>query len=235
MISFSRLDGVLSKEDFLVNGSMAKTLVIGVGAVGSSVAVLLSRMGVPNIHLMDGDKVESHNLSNQVHFGSSDLGKNKALALEEGLIKLGCDILALPTYFKANQHLLLGYNFIFCCVDTMAVRKAIFDETMGKNVIFFADSRIGLRSIQLNFADCTKANNRNLYKEGWYPDSDVNDSKSACGSPQALGLTAQIAAGLMVNSFVKYVKGGFSQQALTGEILLDLETLSLQHFSPHLV
>ena len=48
--------------------------IIGCGSVGSTVAENLSRFGVKDIVLYDFDKVEAHNIVNQM-FTQADIGK----------------------------------------------------------------------------------------------------------------------------------------------------------------
>ena len=52
--------------------------VLGVGGIGSSVAMSLVRMGVDTIYLLDYDVVDASNLNRQILFNLSDVGKSKA-------------------------------------------------------------------------------------------------------------------------------------------------------------
>ena len=56
--------------------------VVGAGATGSRIVFSLAKLGVANIHVWDFDKVEEHNIPNQV-FSLSDIGKFKGEALKE--------------------------------------------------------------------------------------------------------------------------------------------------------
>lgn len=51
--------------------------VLGVGGIGSSIAMSLVRMGVDSIYLLDRDVIEASNLNRQILFGLSDVGKSK--------------------------------------------------------------------------------------------------------------------------------------------------------------
>jgi molybdopterin/thiamine biosynthesis adenylyltransferase len=52
--------------------------VLGVGGIGSSIAMSLVRMGVDTIYLLDYDVVDASNLNRQILFNLSDVGKSKA-------------------------------------------------------------------------------------------------------------------------------------------------------------
>lgn len=45
--------------------------IIGIGAMGSRIAELLVRLGIPKIHIWDMDTVEDKNITNQLYTHSS--------------------------------------------------------------------------------------------------------------------------------------------------------------------
>jgi len=56
----------------------ARVLVLGLGGLGSPVALYLAAAGVGSLLLVDGDRVEGSNLQRQLAHGEADLGRNKA-------------------------------------------------------------------------------------------------------------------------------------------------------------
>ena len=58
----------------------ARVAVVGLGGLGSNIAVALTRLGVGHLYLYDFDKVELSNLNRQYYF-LDDIGKYKADAL----------------------------------------------------------------------------------------------------------------------------------------------------------
>lgn len=58
--------------------------IVGVGSLGSEVAVLLAKSGVQNIELVDGDSLAWANISRHA-LGASSVGVNKAVALRDHL------------------------------------------------------------------------------------------------------------------------------------------------------
>lgn len=61
--------------------------IAGCGGLGSNVAMLLIRAGIPNLTLVDFDKVELTNLNRQFYF-QKDIGKQKTAALKENLLQI---------------------------------------------------------------------------------------------------------------------------------------------------
>jgi len=62
-----------------------QAVVIGGGGLGSHCASLLVRMGIGSIDIVDNDSVDITNLHRTAVFSESDIGKSKALILQEKL------------------------------------------------------------------------------------------------------------------------------------------------------
>lgn len=100
--------------------------IIGCGAGGSTVAELLTRFGLTKITLWDMDKVESHNIANQM-FREKDIGRSKVEALRDIMIEINS---AAEKDIKVegngwNGQKLAGY--VFLCVDRIELRREIVD------------------------------------------------------------------------------------------------------------
>ncbi len=70
----------------------AHVLLIGLGGLGSPVAMYLAACGVGNLTVVDGDKVELLNLQRQILYRSEDLGREKAEAAKQVASDLNPDI-----------------------------------------------------------------------------------------------------------------------------------------------
>ncbi|WP_034040093.1 HesA/MoeB/ThiF family protein [Wocania ichthyoenteri] len=84
--------------------SNAKVLVIGAGGLGCPVLQYLTAAGIGTIGIMDFDVVEISNLQRQVLFGTSTLGKNKAIAAKQRLEDLN-DAISIIAYPEKLTHL----------------------------------------------------------------------------------------------------------------------------------
>lgn len=101
-----------------------KVHIIGCGAIGSTVAENLVRFGITDLVLYDFDKVEAHNIANQM-FRDTDIGKTKIEALAEYLCEINPDcrerIKVVPEGWTGQR--LSGY--VFLCVDNIDLRREI--------------------------------------------------------------------------------------------------------------
>lgn len=70
----------------------AKTVVAGVGGLGSTVSMLLVAAGVGKVVLFDNGVVELSNLNRQILYREEDLGRSKALAAVSRLKSLNSDV-----------------------------------------------------------------------------------------------------------------------------------------------
>ena len=80
MNHFRQLD-ILNPSDIVFPVS-----IIGCGGIGSPTALMLSKVGYPEINLIDPDLVEEHNLPNQL-FPLSAIGQKKVDACAEMMAK----------------------------------------------------------------------------------------------------------------------------------------------------
>jgi molybdopterin/thiamine biosynthesis adenylyltransferase len=97
--------------------------IIGAGGVGSWLAYSLCKLVDPKqVILMDGDTLETRNLDRQL-FGAADVGKNKAAVLGQ---RLGC--LFLPQYFSSHTRDYGPMDWLICCADNNAARRACLDD-----------------------------------------------------------------------------------------------------------
>ncbi|MGK0499186.1 MAG: adenylyltransferase/sulfurtransferase [Oceanicoccus sp.] len=63
----------------------AKVLIVGVGGLGSPVALYLAAAGVGELWLADHDSVEVSNLQRQIAHGESDIGRPKVISAAEAV------------------------------------------------------------------------------------------------------------------------------------------------------
>lgn len=175
--------------------------VIGAGATGSRVALSLAKLGLENIHVWDFDKIEVHNVANQV-YGNDDLGKLKVEALRD-LIKrqTGTEIQIHAERVDGSQE--LG-AVVFLLTDTMASRKEIFSRALKfklrtKLVI---ETRMGADQGRVYAFNPCKRPEVQGWEETLYDDSVAE--VSACGTSVSVGPTADFLAGLAVWQLIRW-------------------------------
>ena len=100
-------------------------LIIGVGGVGSWVALDLALVGVKQLTLVDPDTIEEHNL-NRTPFKLSDIGKPKVDAISDLILERRVDVNIEPLQGKIEDLISLDYidlslyDYIIDCRDRFA-------------------------------------------------------------------------------------------------------------------
>jgi molybdopterin/thiamine biosynthesis adenylyltransferase len=109
--------------------SEASVLVIGVGALGSPVALYLAGAGVGRMGLVDDDAVELSNLHRQLLHFTPDLGVAKAESAAAKLRYLNPDVVVEPYQMRVDagnvSSLLEGQDLVVDCSDSFATRYAV--------------------------------------------------------------------------------------------------------------
>jgi len=122
----------------------SRVLVIGAGGLGCPVLQYLAGAGVGVLGVIDFDAVEESNLQRQILYGTSVLGKNKALAAKERLQDLNPTITinAYPEKLTAKNALalFLEYDIIVDGSDNFGTRYLVNDACIisGKPLVYGA-------------------------------------------------------------------------------------------------
>lgn len=121
--------------------------IVGLGAIGSNLALMLARLGLTNIHLYDFDTVEPINVANQNYF-QEDIGKTKLETTIENMQSINPDI-ELYAHEEGWKPKTLMSGYIFLCLDNIEVRRAIVEEQKSNPYILaILDFRMGLDDAQ---------------------------------------------------------------------------------------
>ena len=180
--------------------------IIGIGAMGSRVAELLVRLGIPRIHIWDFDTVEDKNITNQLYF-HHQIGMKKTDALEEILkdINPQCEI---KKHDKWENHMLSGY--VFLCVDSIELRYQIAmsckDNIKVKGMF---DTRMRLEDAQSYAADWTNETQKKMFISSMeFTDSEAKDATpvSACGTTLSVASTVVSTAAFTVSNFINLIR-----------------------------
>jgi sulfur carrier protein ThiS adenylyltransferase len=175
-----------------------KATVIGVGAIGRQVALQLAAMGVPWLQLIDFDVVETSNLASQGYL-EEDIGKLKVEATASlcRRINSGIEITSVSERFRRSME--IG-NAAFCCVDKIDVRRLIW-EGVGGQIGFYVDGRMSAEVLRVLTA-CDGQSRT------YYPTTLFRTEEAFVGpcTAKTTIYCANIAAGLMVAQFAKYLR-----------------------------
>lgn len=201
----------LIKMDSFFHPSMVKGKIhiIGCGAVGSTIAVLLSRCGLTDFVLYDDDVVESHNLVNQM-FRHKDLGMKKVDALAGILTEINPDIadrIQLVPEKYVDQPL---SGVVFLCVDKISVRKMVAKQHKYNTTIdVMSDVRISLRDGQhylANWKDPAAVKNFLATMNFTDEEADAETPRTACNTTLSVCTTVWGICCDAVSNFMNFIK-----------------------------
>ena len=181
--------------------------VVGVGSLGSAVALQLAKLGLSDrMTLYDADLVEPHNLPNQILYGPGDVGEYKVIAATEAIHKLTGSSGGWASEHVTTMRQLDYMSHVFVCVDSMSTRMAIFNNCILYNpvITYYAEGRIGARTVMTNGFNPQDMKKAREYRERLYPDEDVADDVGGCGMTLSIGATAMMAACRMVWQFFNH-------------------------------
>lgn len=101
-----------------------KIVVVGAGGLGGNIINHLSRLGVGEIIIIDGDSFDESNLNRQLYANLTTIGKNKALVAAEESNKIGLSIATAIPEFLSESHIpiLKGADCIFDATDNISAR-----------------------------------------------------------------------------------------------------------------
>lgn len=180
--------------------------VIGIGAMGSRVAELLIRLGIPKIHIWDFDTVEDKNIANQVYL-HHHIGMKKTDALEELLKDINPQVEVVKHGAYSNQP--LG-GYVFLNVDSIELRHKIASSNrMNPNIKAMFDCRMRLEDAQSYAAKWDDEEQKNLFINSMdFTDAEAKDATpvSACGTTLSVASTVVSTAAFTVSNFINLIK-----------------------------
>lgn len=189
--------------------------IIGIGAIGSTIAVNLARMGVPQLSLYDFDHVEPKNISNQQYF-QKDVGKTKLEALTDTLKEINPEIV-IDSYPEGWTQGIPLYGHVILAVDNIELRKAIVTDIKDKweAVMTIQDYRMGLTDAQHYM--CDKDNIEVILKSMQFTHAEAKEAQpiSACGTTLNIITTVNTIVALGLNNLIQYTRAGVYKKLIT--------------------
>ncbi len=120
--------GILTEEEG-IRLNRSKVAIVGLGGVGGITAIQCARLGIQDMHFIDGDVFEVSNLNRQMLCSISQIGRSKAQVAAESLKDINPQIKARVTteYLTEGtaKELLAGAEVIIDCTDNLVARVII--------------------------------------------------------------------------------------------------------------
>lgn len=177
--------------------------IIGVGAVGSFIALTLAKLGIPKITIWDFDTVDEHNITNQV-YTTKDIGKPKVEALKQHLLDNNPNMEVITKGKYTNQNL---KGILFLSVDSIKLRYDILSNVQYNPFIeLVIDGRIGLEKGQVIATDWKLSDLiKNHIELSNFKDNESDAPVSACGTTLSVMPSVQCTAQFAVAQLINFV------------------------------
>lgn len=187
--------------------------VIGVGATGSYIAWLLSKIGLSNIHIWDNDTIEEHNVPNQC-FMLNHIDKSKVIAMKE-MVKDGAGIDLVEHNEKVESSQQLG-KIVFLLVDSMDMRKTIWNNLLKYklNIECVIETRMSADSGRVYLIHPYDPDHIRSWEETLCSDDEAE--VSSCGASISIAPTASLVASIAVWQLIKWL----NKQEVENEVLI---------------
>lgn len=172
-----------------------RVAVIGVGTIGSHLALTLARMQVA-LTLYDADTVEAHNLATQT-YGLEDIGKEKVAAVMEQIAEYA-DMSKYEAHATEYDGTPIEADIIVSAVDSLDARRAIATALVENKVEKpIVDGRVGREQVEVYYFPTANE---------WLAQLPETGDVDPCGA-RFTAYTANIAAGLLANNVKRLLLG----------------------------
>ena len=192
--------------------------IVGCGAIGSSVATQLARLGGNNFWLYDFDKVGIENVGVSQYI-DEDIGKSKVDALYTHIKKIECSIEVKPTNSKFKHYIGTNEDILVLGLDSMAARMEVVSDLAIQPIkpAFVIDGRMGAEQYQQYIYDNITVKK---YEKDWYSDDDSDPEPC---TRKATSYCSNMSGSFISNS----IKNLVMKQPYFKEIIFNFSTLIL--------
>ncbi len=208
----------------------ARVLVIGLGGLGSVVAVYLARSGIGELSLADHDVVSLSNLPRQILYKEDSVGLFKTHVAEEMLRGVGSGAIRLVSERLAGARLreeVARADLVCDASDNFATRFAVNEACVmhGRPLVSAAVIRLVGQILVVDPAQADAGCYRCLYPE-------TDDTNEACSESGILAPVAGVLGTLQATEAIKVIAGICAP--LTRELLLfDAQDMSSHKIRRH--
>jgi hypothetical protein len=191
--------------------------IIGLGAIGSTCAVWLGKMGCVGLTCYDPDVIQDHNWSNQM-YRDGDIGSLKALAAIEVMEQFGGHTPNAIAQRYVDQDLT---EVVISAVDSMESRKIIWKSVREQSQVrLFLDGRMGLETLIVWAIRPQVREDRVAYSQSLVPDDQT--LQEPC-TARTVCYTPLMAAAVLCNLVKRFV----NDEDMPRRVILDLVTFTL--------
>ena len=195
--------GIIGQKQLL----KSSVLIVGVGGLGSPIAIYLAAIGIGNIGIIDKDIVETSNLSRQIIFSNNDIKKMKSSIAIDKLKKLNPDIRFESFQKKLTRkninQIAKNFGVVVDGSDNFQTRFLINDYCLENKKILVSgainkfDGQVYTFNFLKKKSPCLRC---------FMPNIPIN-SDDNCETEGVLGTLAGIVGSIQANEVVKEILG----------------------------
>lgn len=209
----------------------ARVLIVGMGGLGSPIALYLAAAGVGTLGLVDGDTVSLTNLQRQIIHGTPDVGRSKVDSAVESIIRVNPEVKVEKHELFLNEDnaldIIRDYDFVVEGSDNFSAKYLVNDACvmLGKP---FCIGGINRYAGQVMTYRPGTACYRCLF-----PEPPAREDVETCAMVGVLGTIAGMLGTIQATEVVKCIVGvgePLYNQLLTFDALsMQWNKLSFQH------
>jgi len=202
----------------IANISGVRFHIVGCGAIGSSVATQLARLGADQFYLYDFDKVAIENVGVS-QYVNEDINKNKVTALRQHLWNISTNISISISVDKFKYYEGTKDDILVLGLDSMSARMEIVKiiTKCPDKPLFVIDGRMGAEQYQQYIYDNITVKK---YEKDWYSDEDSDPEPC---TRKATSYCSNMSGSFISNS----IKNIVMKQPYFKEIVFNFSTLIL--------
>lgn len=200
----------------------SKVLIIGLGGLGSPVAIYLAAAGVGELVLVDFDRVDLSNLQRQIIHTTKEVGRKKVVSAKESLLALNpeCRITTVDHKLETEElsSLVEEADLVIDCSDNFATRFAINSASVANRTPLVSGAAIRMEGqVSLFSGQPGDPCYRCLYGSG--------DTDEACTESGVLAPIVGIVGSVQATEAIKHLTS--TGTTLNGRVLL-LDAMEMQ-------
>lgn len=209
----------------------ARVLIVGMGGLGSPIALYLAAAGVGTLGLVDGDTVSLTNLQRQIIHGTPDVGRSKVDSAAESIIRVNPEVKVEKHELFLNEDnaldIIRDYDFVVEGSDNFSAKYLVNDACvmLGKPLCIGGINRYaGQVMTHRPGTACYRC---------LFPEPPAREDVETCAMVGVLGTIAGMLGTIQATEVVKCIVGvgePLYNQLLTFDALsMQWNKLSFQH------
>ncbi|MBE0365110.1 adenylyltransferase and sulfurtransferase [Pseudoalteromonas ulvae UL12] len=187
----------------------SRVLIVGVGGLGSPVALYLAAAGVGHLSLVDDDKVDLSNLQRQILYKINHLGQGKVSAAAKTLTSVNNQITITSVserLSEQNAHSLIGdHDVVLDCSDNFNTRYLVNRVCVAAHIPLISGAAIANKG-QLICVDNRQSDQVGGCYQCVFPPSDAETALN-CSNAGVFGPLLGVIGSMQAQQCLNYLLG----------------------------